>query len=179
MEAVKRFCNRAIFIKQGVIENIGTPEEIADDYTLENMNPDGSSDDKQLKEGIKSLEVTTKSHKKLSSKDQFIFEIDYQLNKEIPVFFGISVMYQNISVLEHNSRKHHLEYTKNKRHKVVYKLPLENFNTNSFKVNVSVFKEENLELMGYKVDACSFFVVNPNTQNIKGGPMLSSGEWSQ
>ncbi len=178
MSAVKRFCSRAILIKDGTIELTGTPDEVANQYLFENLTSEkdtGSKENKELKPEIKSLKLKTKSGLRLKNTYTLHFDVEYTLQKDLPVYLGLSVIYQGISMVEQNTRKLQLPSSKEVRHTVSYTLPLKQFNTGAFSINVSIFNEDNSEVLGYVIDACKFFVTA--TDETKGGPISSGGDW--
>lgn len=179
MSAVKRFCSRAVLIEDGDIKVIGSPDEVADQYLFDNLNTDAAdkkSDKKSLTPAIKSLNVKVHSVTKLKDTDTLKFDVEYELNEDIDVYLGYSIMYQGISIAEHNSKSVKLGSAKGVKHVVSYDLPLINFNTNPFKMNVSIFNLNNGEPLGYKIDACSFLVSSDDAT--KGGPVQVDGTWA-
>jgi len=179
MSAVKRFCNRAILIEGGDLKLAGNPDDVANQYLFENLNASETTEEvvnEQLKSQVRSLTVKPMSPKKLKNTDNFTFDIEYILNKPLPVYVGFSVMFQGISMVEHNSKSVKLENTEGVKHTVRYTLPLTIFNTGSFKINVTLFDESNAEILGYVIDACDFFVTSSDAT--KGGPVASAGSWS-
>lgn len=180
MNAVTRFCTKALLIENGVIKLLGSPDTISTQYTLDNMNtqsPDGGDD--KLSPEVKSLTIVPTSAPKLTSNQEYVFEITYELNEEIPIYLGLSLITNGIAIMDHNSRAYALEYSSGKKHTVRYKLPLKYLNSQKFSINVSIFKEKNQELMGYKTNACEFLVHDSDTDKTKGGPVKISGAWSK
>lgn len=179
MSAVKRFCNRAMLIEGGEIKVIGSPDDVADQYLIDNLNTGGPGRvvaDENLKPEVKSLRVTPKSPLKLINSKDFSFEVEYELNSDVPVYLGFSIMHNGISVLEHNSRSIDLKHEAHVKHKVNYHLPLRAFNTSALKLNVTLFDANTAQPLGYKVNACSFFVTSADPT--KGGTVFSEGHWS-
>jgi len=179
MEAVKRFCTSALMLEQGEITAIGSPAKVANHYTLGNIDRKGATDDKAIVGQLKSLDVVAKSGDDLTPSDPFIFEVTYELSEDTPVYLGYSVMFHGLSIIEHNSREQRLPSTPNRKHTVTYRLPLQYFNSARFSINVSIFKEDNSELLGYKVDACEFFVQKPVEDRTRGGAINPLGTWTK
>ena len=178
MSAVKRFCDRAVLIDQGDLKLIGSPDEVANQYLFENLNTEATEkvNDERLKPQVKSLNLKVRSPIKLKSTEDFVFDVEYTLNEDMPVYLGFSVMYQGMSMLEQNTKRITLPTSKGTKHTVRYTLPLSVFNTDSFRVNVTIFGAANAEVLGYIVDACTFFVVAAD--KTKGGPVASAGGWT-
>lgn len=177
MNAVKGFCSRALLIEDGEIKLEGSPDKVANQYTLDNYNPSHLTfkQDKELSPFVKSLDVKTASPKRLKSTDTLAFDITYELAVETPVYLGIGVKYQNVPIIEHNSLAEKFQSKKGVRYTVRYSLPLNEFNESRLVIDVALFKVEDRQLIGYKTDACEFFVTS--THENKGGVLLTHGTW--
>lgn len=178
MSAVKRFCNKALLIKDGNIEIIGSPDDVASQYLFENMKDSTENDakNKMLTKAIEKFEVKSKSSSKLKQDEYLEFDINYKLSKTTDIFIGLSIMYQGMSILEESTRNLKIPKEAGKMHTVSYKLPVDRFNPNSFQVNVSIFNSRNDEPLGYMTDACNF-IVNAKPDNSKGGPVAGLSGW--
>ena len=178
MAAVQKYCNRAILINDGKIELNGEPGEISNQYTLENFEekPQEDSNNKNLSNYIKRLEITRRSPLIMSDKDNLGLSIVYELNESIDVYLGIAVKYNGISILEHNSLSINIGSEKSKKYRVNYELPLESFNTSDLVVDVAIFNKANKQLLGYKTSS-TLFKVKTKTK-YTGGVMLSKGSWT-
>lgn len=177
MGAVTRYCSRALLLEDGDVKLIGSPEKVSTQYTLDNMH--AQTDlvaDESLSEEVKSLDIKMSSKSELNSGDNLILDISYELKEPVPVYLGLSILYDNISVFEHNSRKQELDHTVGTKHKVRYTLPVKLFATQQFKVNVSIFSEESTKLLGYKVGVASFFV-HAAEDPTRGGLIQADATW--
>lgn len=177
MAMVKRFCSRALLIEYGAPKFTGTPEAVANQYTLDNIEAEkgaAKSKNTSLDKTIKSLKVKPCSDLLISNSASFIFDVEYELNEEVPIELGISVLWQGISILEHNTKGLNLSYKKRTKYSVRYTLPLKFINPGRYEVSVAIFKKENFALMGFDANACSFIVDGKPS----GGLLTRKGEWS-
>lgn len=177
MDAVKRYCDRALLLEDGEIKTIGSPIEVANQYSLDNLNAGeaGSGGAKQLGKELKELEVKLLSTPLLSSKESLEFEVQYELNEDIEVDIGFSVIYQGQSVIEHNTIGKKLGSKKNIQYSVKYKLPLKNFLSSEMDIYVSMFKRKGFQSIGFKTRAVSFVVKDESGP--QGGLFRERGEW--
>lgn len=178
MEAVKRFCDRALLIEKGKVKNEGSPQEVASQYSLDNLNTGAQQpDNKELSPEVKSLNIKPLSSLQLSKDQDFEFEITYELNRNIEVDLGISIIYRGQSIIEHNTKELQLGSKKNKKYSIRYKLPLNLFNPKEFGVDVAIFEKESFKLLGFNAGLCHF-IVKPNGKT-KGGLLNygTRGEW--
>lgn len=182
MSSVERFCTRALLIENGVIKSVGNPSGIAKQYTLDNLNAEKKSDktgsedgeaNNELSHQVKSLDIKLLSKQSLSQNDTLQFEVAYQLKKGIEVDLGISVIYQNQSVIEHNTNELKLNYALNKRHKLTYSYPLAALNPGRYDVSVAIFEKKEFKLIGFNTDSCSFIIEGKK----RGGLLAKRGEW--
>lgn len=177
MNAVKRYCNRAVLIENGEIKTIGSPEEVANQYSLDNLTSDrGASGTKQLGSEVKSLDVKLLSRPVLSRHESLEFEINYELNQDIDVDLAFSVVYRGQSVVEHNTQtEKKLGNKKNTQYKVTYSLPLKNFMPVELEIYASIFKKEGFQSIGFQARAITFIVKNEGGP--QGGLLVDHGVW--
>jgi ABC-2 type transport system ATP-binding protein len=191
MDNVNRYCDRAMLIGDGKVKLIGKPEDVANQYTLENLNAektsskskskvvsneDGST--RKLSEHVKRLDIVAQSpllFTKPTQDEEFVFDVIYELTEDIPVDLGISVLYQNVSLIEHNTKKLKINHNKNTIYTLTYKVPLKNLNSGRFDVSAAIFQKKGFILIGFNTDSCSFII----DRGVKsgGGVIVSRGEW--
>ncbi|MEO5949571.1 MAG: polysaccharide ABC transporter ATP-binding protein [Candidatus Saccharimonas sp.] len=181
MESVERFCNKAVLIEDGSVKILGNPDEVAKQYTLDNLNAetkDGGSREASLtlNHEIKSLIVKLHSDKILTSKDTLEFDVEYELREDIKVDLGISILHQNTSVIEHNTQDLMLDNTINKKHTLRYTYSLENLNPGRYDVTAAIFEESEFKLIGFTPKPTTFILENPSDEPV-GGILSKIGEW--
>lgn len=140
MDAVRKYCSKAMLIKDGQIELIGSPEEIANRYTLENFEARKKAASKNagdhstgLSERVPYFKVTSPINKVLTSDDELIFNIEYEIKDNTPVSVFIAVIDETRggSILQNGAAP----ISKKGKHKLTYKLPLRYFNDTNLLVN--------------------------------------------
>lgn len=182
MESVERFCNKAVLIEDGLVKVLGSPDEIAKQYTLDNLNAEAkevkgsSTPGLTLNHEIKSLEIKLQSNKILSSKANLEFDIEYILNEDIEVDLGISILYQNVSVIEHNTKELRLNYGVGKKHTLRYSFPLESLNPGRYDITAAIFEKAEFKLIGFTPKPTSFIINNTNDIAV-GGILSKTGTW--
>lgn len=188
MDAVRRFCDRALFIHDGVVKAIGATEDIANQYTLENMN---SSDDKKgedssdypegLSERVPFFEVTTDGSKILSNGDILNLKISYEIADDTPVSVKMSILDEGrggYSLVQNGAKA----IAKKGRNSVMYEFPLSLYNNSNLRV-VAVLDEENTDKrIAYTNEKGSLRVAVRNSGKFSGSALLRHegdlyGEW--
>lgn len=184
MSAVRRFCTRALLIEKGKIKAIGTPDEIASQYTLDSIDhiDAGSKEEnlnvnknRNLSSEVKTLIVASRSPMKLRSEDTLSFEVSYGLSKRLDVNLGFSIVSNGFSVAEQNTRAIDLPSKPHGQHRVLCEVPLENFNPGVYTLDVAIFAKQSFKLIGYEVGAVQFMVNGIDKE--RGGPMKTQGVW--
>ena len=103
MDAVKKYCNKAILIKDGEIVASGDKNDVADRYTLENLKVEHKEHEKNdeenkyplgLSERVPTFRVVPVSEQMLTCKDTFEFDVEYDLRdkKDIEFYIPMSVL---------------------------------------------------------------------------------------
>lgn len=180
MGSVERFCTRALLIEYGDLKMIGSPKDVAKQYTLDNLTvdksrtPKGHSKNSNLNKQIELLDIKLISKKSLTQSEKLEFTVSYKLKEKIEVDLGISISRNGQSIIEHNTQKLKLGYKVGVRHDLKYSYALEPLNPGVYEVSVAIFEKEKFELIGYNTDSCSFVLEGDNV----GGILSKQGEWS-
>lgn len=98
MESMKKYCNKAILIKQGVVVASGDPRQVAAQYSLENAQHNTIFSTQSKKErkhptGLNSrvpiLKVLNHGKDVVDGSGTYDFEIEYQFNGTVPAYLGV------------------------------------------------------------------------------------------
>ncbi len=118
MDAVRKYCNKAVLIDKGKIKVIGTPDEVANQYSLDNVTEKGSATviegaeaQRKQQEAIKALpvkdlNVNLISPSILDMKHPVIeFEITYEVKEDIQTYiaFSLTDINRNVWIYNDNS----------------------------------------------------------------------------
>jgi ABC-2 type transport system ATP-binding protein len=158
MEAVRKFCNRAMMIRDGKIIATGDPNEVADDYRRENLLAPQTVDHKT---NHKKPGLTAKllSDVVLTSQDKLVVEAEYRAISSRPVYIKFAPLINGSqSLMTANSKvMHNIRTADTKKHVVRYELPLKDFNYGNFSVVVLLTDAEtdvNIADFGYDGELC-------------------------
>lgn len=147
MNAVKKYCNRAVLIENGLVKVVGNPDDVANQYSLDNatdtkaMNEDYVAEKES--EAVSDLEVRLLSSPQTAPTEEIEFEISYQVNQDMPTYiaFSLTDIDRTIWLYNDNSMDNLTEGTGKKTFK--YKCHLSQINHAKLKLQVSVRDEEN------------------------------------
>lgn len=183
MGSVKRFCTKAILIENGSIKASGAPEDIANQYTLDNLSVHDDKKnqpaDMNISGNVKSIQIIPKSSHLLSRKDVLEFDVEYEYLGDVSdLYLGISLLYRNVSLIEHNTIGK--KPTKNDGKKITfsYRLSLDRFTQGDFSVSAAILGVSEKNLVAYTTEQGNFhFKIVNNGEEPMGGALREPGEW--
>lgn len=191
MEAVRKYCNRAVMIDQGKVKVLGTPDEVANQYSLENVVQAGAtvlnevaqeSDRKQ--EVVENLQITLLSDELLTADQREVsFEVSYDVVKdeETYVAFSLTDIDRNIWMYNDNSME---QLTQGAGHKTLrYRCQLHGINECKLVLTASVRDQEQRPLAFNAPDNAPVIMVAPletdnlSRQDAATGLLTAQGTW--
>ena len=179
MESVRKYCNKAIMIRDGSVVIDGNPEAVADKYSLDNLesvNKSWKIDDNSKKPQILA-EIVGKSL--LGDDDQLQIKVRYRNTEAREVYVKIVIIHRGTPIMCSNSKILYKLTTDDKNtHVVKYELPLNGFNQGECSVVallVDSKQEVNLATFGYDNELI-FRVKNTITGGKIGGIMKDLGK---
>lgn len=197
MDAVRKYCNKAVLIDKGKIKVIGTPDEVANQYSLDNVTEKGSATviegaeaQKNQQEAIKSLpvkdlKVNLISPSILDMKHPVIeFEITYEVKEDIQTYIAFSLTDINRNVWIYNDNS--LDYmTSGKGKKTLrYSCDVSMLNRCTLQLVTSI-RNSNHEPMMIAGEADAPTIIIPNGNGLTESERISSsgvikrnGKWA-
>ena len=99
MNSVKKYCNKAILIKDGEIIVNGNKDDVADRYTVENFTPLNAKEENKdedtypvgLNERVPQLRIIPRSPLLIDSSESFKFDIEYEFNEDKDFYLAIAL----------------------------------------------------------------------------------------
>lgn len=175
MDAVKRFCSRALLLENGSIKMIGKPDEIADQYLVDNISSKPSNQHLgKPKSTVESLSARVEK-KDFSRDDDLDIVYSYTLQDKTDVVLGLSIVKDGRSIAEMNSMNVVLEGTPGISHDVRFSAPLHVFNPGEYSLNISIFSRDNMEMLDYVLKVHDFVVKGADRS--RGAAVFLDGEW--
>lgn len=186
MNAVKKYCNRAILILDGEIVAEGNPYDVADKYTLENLSnvDNNSSSDSNSSEnategapveeyplGLSSrlpqLKVSAVSSPSCKIDENFVFEIEYDFRESDKPFY--------LAIALHDRKRGGIIFGDSfdmelyGHHKATFSLPMHYFNNSDFRIIASLHTRIDgvEEMVGFtnETNSCDFIVRDSRGQD--------------
>ncbi len=193
MNAVKRYCSRAMMIEDGRIVSEGDPETVADRYTLSNLEAEQSQKEKNKKDGASQkvypeglnaqcpvLKVTPVSGRVSDGTRPFEFQVEYQYDQPGDFYIAISLNDTRRGGITYDSGPKVFRMKKRGHHTVRFSLPLDKFNNGDFTLVASLRKPnpehpDETDMVGAALgpNSCSFVI--RNSRNGDQHALLSTG----
>lgn len=83
MGAVKKYCNKAVLIENGLVKAIGDPFDVSDQYSFDNLesssHPNGNEDEGLVTAKVKDFTARLLSPKKVTPDDEVVIEFSFDL----------------------------------------------------------------------------------------------------
>ena len=178
MEAVKKYCNKALLIRNGHIKMCGDPNDIANEYTNENISPDtvnisqGEGYELGLSKEIPQFSIDLQTKKVVSSERSLIFDINYRNTSNVIVDTvvieiddisrgNIPIILDAVEGLQQGCG----EYT------LRYEYSLQNINDGDYKI-ISTLRNEDKETLAFTSKAYSAYFAIRNNNKTSKYPLL-------
>jgi ABC-2 type transport system ATP-binding protein len=171
MDAVRRFCTRAIYIKSGRLTYEGSPAEVADIYLEENMESTRQANEKQKRQQVP---TNYKLSTKINGPEAGVATIrfSYKTEETDDMYLGISVIKDGISVAELNTM-HGTPLQGSGR--VLYRMDTSLLNAGVYQVGAGLFRKRNGELMAMATGKAQFMVKGGDPT--RGGALKLADAW--
>ena len=178
MDAVRRFCDRALFIQDAIVKAIGSKEDVANQYVLENLKvPSGKKTQKGneypdgLSKRVPFFEINTNNRKILSNNDTLSFKISYKITDDTPVNTKISILDESrggYPIVQNgaNAIAHKGINT------LEYDFPLSLYNNSSLYIVATLDEEETNRRIAYTNEGNSLRVAVRSSGKESGGALL-------
>ncbi|MFM1544599.1 ABC transporter ATP-binding protein [Streptococcus mutans] len=192
MAAVKKYCNKAVLIDDGLIKAIGEPFDVANQYSLDNT--DQIVEDKQEEEAavqeeeqivVDNLEVKLLSANRMTPRDSIRFEISYNVLADVGTYIALSLtdVDRNIWIYNDNSLDYLSSGSGKKR--VFYECQLKSLNDIKLKLEVTV-RDKQGQMLAFS-SATNTPIISINRDDLEGddksamdsasGLIQRNGQW--
>ena len=162
MNAVKKYCNKAVLIENGLVKVVGDPDEVANQYSYDNAaSQTVSNDDVTIEhEAVTNLSVKLLSDKMTQPEAPIEFEISYDVNQDIQTYiaFSLTEIDRCLWIYNDNSLDVMTKGCGNKRFR--YSCSLSCLNDIKVKLQVSVRDNTNTMLAFAKGDNSPIILLN-------------------
>lgn len=140
MNAVKKYCNKAVLIEDGLIKVVGAPDDVANQYSLDNASQKKALNDDFTAEheAISDLKVELLTPEQITPNQEIKFEISYQVKQDIPTYIAFSLTDIDRSIWIYNDNSFDDMTNGEGEKRFVYACSLAEVNDIKLKLQVSV-----------------------------------------
>lgn len=180
MDSVRKYCNKALLIKQGAVLIQGSPYDVAREYT--ELNLQTSSAGVKLGGDIELKASFVDDTRRYTPDDSLDLKIYYKASNKNPIYAKVFVKYQGVVIMSSHSASIDKMFISadTKNHELTWRLGLNSFNKGEYSLEVllqDANSEINLAHFGYEGELT--FMVE-NTESRAGGAFNNQGvfEWN-
>lgn len=170
MGAVRRFCNKAVYIDKGVLTASGTAHEIADIYLTDNIEIAQKTARNEF-DSVTDYRISSKVI--AQSENEVTVEFNYSSSTEEDLYVGISLMRDGIAVAEIST-----DPAKTSRAKgtLTFKFDTSPLNAGAYQVDAALFKQENRQLLCFTKSKAKFVVKGSDPR--RGASLRLEDTWT-
>ena len=185
MGSVKKYCTRAMMIKDGEVAAIGDKETVADQYTLANLEAERAKEQKmqakakergEYPNGLNArcpiLRTYAVSDSMCKAEGKFKFAVEYQYDEPGDFYLAIALHDLRRGGITYDTGAKVLKMKDHGHHTVYFELPLNLFNNGEFRLFTSLrtpspTDPNNTDLVAVAVDenACTFVIRDPHLRD--------------
>lgn len=175
MNAVRRFCNKAMIISHGVIEMIGSPEEVAEMYTEENIEK--REDPVDMEESVSYMDVSILTNKKQFKVGETLRLAVKCENLEDDAFVNVSFVSNGFVIADKNSKYNKAGEQIGNGKELEFSQDLSVFNGGKYDIHLSLHRAKDNHLLEHKPRVFSFIIKGHDPS--RDGPMRLDGAWTK
>jgi len=170
MGAIRRFCTKAVYVKEGKLIKAGTPAEIADLYAEENISKQDSDREKEL-----NLSSAHDIQAEIVNQDKNSIEVKiaYTSRDKEEMYIGLAVTKDGMSIGEINTLQHPPLIGNGE---VFYTFRTDLLNPGAYQIaGVSLFKLSNRELLAINKRSNGFAI--KGSDSARGAALKLEDTW--
>ncbi|MBF0786589.1 MULTISPECIES: ABC transporter ATP-binding protein [unclassified Streptococcus] len=147
MGAVKKYCNRAVLIENGLVKSLGNPSDVANQYSLDNtvmsapqavVEEDPAAETQPVQLEVEHFSAKLLSRPHLMPEEEFEFEFSYELLKEQQTHIAMSFIDLDTNVGYYNDNSMDIEIKEIGAHTIRYRCSFPYFNQARLKLVATV-----------------------------------------
>ncbi len=139
MGAVKKYCNKAVLIENGLVKAYGEPDQVANQYSFDNANQVKTEEGELVEEiQVDDLRVKLLTDGQIRPGDEIKFEINYNVIADIQTYIAFSLTDVDRNFWIYNDNSLDFMTDGEGRKSVLYTCSIDNVNNLKMKLQVSV-----------------------------------------
>ena len=153
MGAVKKYCNRAVLIEDGLVKAYGEPFNVANQYSYDNTEQvieDSETDDKVEEKAVQVENVNVELHSptRMTPKEKVSFTVSYDVLEDVQTYIALSLTDIDRNIWIYNDNSMDLPTSGTGHKQVTYECSLPNVNNLKMKLEVTV-RDKAGQMLGF------------------------------
>lgn len=182
MDAVKKYCNKAILIRNGEIVVSGDKNQVADQYILDNLKGDEPATAKKeqndgyptgLNATVPELKIIPKSSLATDGKQPFQFDVSYEYEDSGTHYVAVNLLDLKRGGIVYDSGSRTFSQTGKGRHRFSLEMPVDMLNSGVYRLYASVRVDddestsEDTKMVAFtnETNGCVFSIDNPDHED--------------
>ena len=182
MDAVKKYCNKAILIRDGEIVVSGDKNQVADQYTLDNLKGNEPLPEKKKQNGeyaiglnatVPELKIVPKSDLSTDGKHPFQFDGVYEYKDSGTHYVAVNLLDLKRGGIVYDSGSRTLVQTSSGKHRFALEMPIDMLNSGVYRLYASVRvddgdsadSETKMVAFTNEANGCVFSINNPDHED--------------
>ncbi|MGT2910714.1 ABC transporter ATP-binding protein [Streptococcus cameli] len=183
MGAVKKYCNKAVLIEEGLVKAIGDPYDVANQYSLDNtvvQQPTQTKSETEEKPEIilvDDLRVKLECSEQIETSDEVVFTVSYDVKEDISTYIAFSLTDIDKNIWIYNDNSYDLMTSGTGRKEFQYRCQISGINFLKLKLQVSVRdSKDQMIAFANTENSPAILITRTNSANdAKSEKMSSSG----
>lgn len=193
MGAVKKYCNKAVLIEDGLTKIIGNPDDVANQYSFDNASQsvndayDDSENGEHDIQIVQDFKVKLLTNNKVAPGEDLVFEFTFNQIKDIDTHIAMSFVDIDSNYGYYNDNSMNLSISGSGEKKILYRCSLPYINRARLRLEATVRDVEKRVLaFASSAEAPIFFVertdlseLDESAKDSATGLLLRNGEWTE
>lgn len=193
MGAVKKYCNKAVLIEDGLTKIIGNPDDVANQYSFDNASQsvndayDDSENGEHDIQIVQDFKVKLLTNNKVAPGEDLVFEFTFNQIKDIDTHIAMSFVDIDSNYGYYNDNSMNVSISGIGEKKILYRCSLPYINRARLRLEATVRDVEKRVLaFASSAEAPIFFVertdlseLDESAKDSATGLLLRNGEWTE
>ena len=188
MSSVKQYCNQAMMIRNGGIVAIGSPEDVANEYSLENLQiniPTNKELNRKEESTIRDFHIEMLNKARINQNESVKARITFYSDSDQTVMISCAASDTKRNCTTIDSHFDNFKIKKGKKYSITFEHDLKEVNSGEFRISAQIFNEDSVSIAWIEENNKPMFLyqrTDLSARKIYGDPstygvLLDKGEW--
>ena len=188
MSSVKQYCNQAMMIRNGGIVAIGSPEDVANEYSLENLQiniPTNKELNRKEESTIRDFHIEMLNKARINQNESVKARITFYSDSDQTVMISCAASDTKRNCTTIDSHFDNFKIKKGKKYSITFEHDLKEVNSGEFRISAQIFNEDSVLIAWIEENNKPMFLyqrTDLSARKIYGDPstygvLLDKGEW--